>query len=432
MAIRGQRFHLDLDSNKEKSQEHDHHLLSTSRNPWDLLTDIKERSIPAAAKTPSPPEIKDSHTGFPSHKKRQKPSVFKQRTATQGNSQMAKAEPIYQEEENAATAPTVAIGPSRERLEIDRENRQRLAEMSAEDIDDAKRELMAGLNPSLIQRFLKRANIEEDLDIPDTSKLGTSEIPSYQITASMERDAGNHLPVPEIRLSHPGHKPETPPRELDNIVSTGSQPVSTTSGHPAPPSFHFPRPPTPPSLDLEDPDFLSKLHSTYFPSLPSDPSSLSWMRPPSPSENDVYSPSLSSVHPSAVRFDFRGRLLPPRLASQIPATKGLHHHGTAPEAAGYTIPELAHLSRSSYPSQRCIAYQTLGRILYRLGTGVFGTDDHELCQGLWKCIEQGRVLDTLTAEAARDANSGNRSCWVIATEALWLWRKSGGRKWKAI
>ncbi|KAL8956809.1 MAG: hypothetical protein Q9183_006215 [Haloplaca sp. 2 TL-2023] len=434
MAMRGQRFHLDLDSNEQSSQEHDNHLLSKPRNQWGLVTDIKERSIPTAAKTPSPPQTKNPHIGFPGHKKRHKPSVFKQRTASQGNSQTSKTKPTCQEEEHTVTASTGATGSSQERMEIDRENRQRLAEMSAEDIDDAKRELMAGLNPSLIERFLKRANIEEDLDTPDTSKLGPSEIPSYKITASTERDAGSHLPVPEIRLSHPGHEPEIPPREPDNTLqnsSIDSQPVSATSGYPAPPSFHFPRPPTPPSLDPEDPDFLSKLHSTYFPSLPSDPSSLSWMQPPSPSENDVYSPSLSNVHPSAVRFDFRGRLLPPRLASQIPATKGLHHHGTAPEAAGYTIPELAHLSRSSFPSQRCIAYQTLGRILYRLGTGVFGTDDHELCQGLWKCIEQGRVLDTLTTEAARDANSGNRSCWATATEALWLWRKSGGRKWKA-
>ncbi|KAL8872077.1 MAG: hypothetical protein Q9174_002228 [Haloplaca sp. 1 TL-2023] len=306
--------------------------------------------------------------------------------------------------------------------------------MSSEDIDNARREIMSGLDSSLIERLLKRANIEEDLDVPNTFRLGTSERPSHQIAASTDGNAGQNLPIPEMRLSRPGHKPEIPPREPDNILqapSIDSQPVSTESGYPASPSFHFPRPPTPPSLDPEDPDFLSKLHSTYFPSLPSDPNALSWMRPPSPSENDAYSPTLSNVHPSAVRFDFRGRLLPPRLASQVPATKGLHHHGTAPEAAGYTIPELAHLSRSSFPSQRCIAYQTLGRVLYRVGTGVFGPDDHELCQGLWKCIEQGRVLDTLTAEAARDANSGNRSCWATATEALWLWRKSGGRKWKA-
>ena len=53
-------------------------------------------------------------------------------------------------------------------------------------------------------------------------------------------------------------------------------------------------------------------------------------------------------------------------------TAGLHHHGAAPEDAGYTIGELAHLARSTVPAQRCVAFQTLGRVLYRLGRGEFG------------------------------------------------------------
>lgn len=107
------------------------------------------------------------------------------------------------------------------------------------------------------------------------------------------------------------------------------------------------------------------------------------------------------------------------------------------------------------PGQRCVAFQTLGRLLYRLGRGDFGSDGgagvgyeddggdddegaggeegggRELYLGLWKCVEEGRVLETLMEEAGRAEGKGNRSCWVTATEALWLWRRGGGKRVRA-
>lgn len=206
-------------------------------------------------------------------------------------------------------------------------------------------------------------------------------------------------------------------------------PVSSKQPLPPLPGFHFPKVPTNPNLDPNDPDFLSKLRSTYFPALPSDPSAMAWMGPVKNEERETYSPSQDSLPTSSLRFDFRGRLLPPRLSSQIPPSKGLHHHGHAPESAGYTIPELSRLGRSTVTSQRCIAYQTLGRILYRLGRGDFGTEGEDLCEGLWGLIEKEKVLQGLV-EAASKENEGSRSLWAIATDAVWLWRKGGGRRWK--
>ncbi len=127
---------------------------------------------------------------------------------------------------------------------------------------------------------------------------------------------------------------------------------------------HFPRPHAP-DLDPSDPDFLENLHQKYFPDLPADPSKLAWMAP-IPSEGSLadrdspYHPGQDSLAVSQLRFNFMGRLLPPRIARAIPVSKGLHHHGEAPEAAGYTIIELARLARSVVPSQRCLAFQTLG------------------------------------------------------------------------
>jgi hypothetical protein len=113
----------------------------------------------------------------------------------------------------------------------------------------------------------------------------------------------------------------------------------------------------------------------------------------------------------------------------IPVTEGLHHHGQAPEAAGYTVPELALLARSAVAAQRCVAYQTLGRILFRLGKGEWGVEDDELVMGLWRCVEEGKVVEVMTGEAKREG--GNLSAKAYAVEALWNWQKGGGRRWKA-
>lgn len=410
------------------ASEQDHSINNTARNPWGLVADIRERSPPSADQAPSPPRINNSSTGFPAHKKRSKPSVFKQRSSQADRKNGKDSTTNTKETSHNSADSEKRTSELPDKHEIDLENKKRIAAMSSKDIEQARNDLMSGLSESFIERLLKKANIEQDQEIGNARE----ETPGKTISSSKRVTFENEVSetnVLQLRSQDDLSIPTSQGAPID--IAPDVQPVSTFSGYPATPSIHFPRPPTPPSLDPEDPEFLSKLHSTYFPSLPSNPNALSWMQPPDPAENEAYSPSRDNLPPSAVRFDFKGRLLPPRLASQIPTTVGLHHHGTAPEAAGYTIPELAHLSRSSFPSQRCIAYQTLGRILYRLGTGVFGPEDHELCQGLWKCIEQGRVLDTLTADAARDGESGNRSCWVTATEAVWLWRKGGGRKWKA-
>lgn len=58
------------------------------------------------------------------------------------------------------------------------------------------------------------------------------------------------------------------------------------------------------------------------------------------------------------RFDFGGRLV----TGDREEHEGLHHHGDAPEAAGYTLAELVRLSRSTVPAQRASALRTLARV----------------------------------------------------------------------
>jgi hypothetical protein len=187
------------------------------------------------------------------------------------------------------------------------------------------------------------------------------------------------------------------------------------------------------------------------------------MSPIDPSDKtSPYHPSQTGLNADELRFDFNGALLPPSVARSIPSDRGLHHHKDAPEAAGYTIPELAVTARSKVAAQRCMAYQTLGRILYRLGKGEFGVeaatqttdgpakvvknpevvedengeewveDDvgSAIAGGLWQCVEEGRVVESLTEEANKER--GHLTARTFAQEALWNWRRGGGRKRAAV
>lgn len=446
MVVRGQRFHVNLDSDDEPDGVHSAESARIPGFSLGLVGDIKERTASSDAKPPSPPTSKISVAGFPAHKTRTGPSRFKQRREPQAKDL---SQPNVRAGRNVTSPDLPQLGGSNSNgstasgrdldmtnkskdLSIDRENKQRLAQMSDEEIGEARKELMQGLSSSLIERLLKKANLDEgrnDLMGEMHTSQNKASLPSKPSLkkVTFEEPEIEHDPVSTVGSarplsSDPDASPLHPPPDL--------QPASQT---PLPPrNMHFPQPPKPPDLDPSDPNFLSALHSNYFPSLPSDPSTLAWMTPvdPESEKESVYSATQESFTPSSLRFDFRGHLLPPRLSAQIPQSKGLHHHAHAPSSAGYTVPELAHLARSSYPAQRCIAYQTLGRVLYRLGRGDFGREGEDLCEGLWVLMDQGRVVEGLVAAAAQGEEGGNRSVWVTATEACWLWRKGGGRKWK--
>ncbi|MCJ1338493.1 hypothetical protein MMC09_003781 [Bachmanniomyces sp. S44760] len=458
MAIKGHRFEIDLPTEEAPSYNRNLPGHSASAFNFDFIKDISERPTTAAT-PPTPPKFRSSETGFPGHKKRTGASRFKQQTRAGGQDDGLKGIPTGKTKSarqghvpgSDAEARTGHDSNMKDlqKDSIDAENQERLARMSSTEIEEERSELMKALSPSLIERLLKRAviddgqtDVDRNISIPLKENLESSD--SIQSpTAQDSKSNREPLPTPEhvfinepmkskIALSnnHPDDAPVLPSPDL--------HPASSNLPLLPPPSIHFPPPTANPSLDPSDPDFLEKLHSLYFPHLPADPSKLAWMAP-IPTEDSTadkdspYHPSQDALAATSLRFDFRGRLIPPQLARQIPSTKGLHHHGTAPEAAGYTLPELAHLSRSAVPAQRCMAYQTLGRILYRLGRGDFGNEDQaeELYLGMWKGIEGGRVIDTLLAEAAVEDGVGNRSCKVIATEAVWLWQKGGGKRRKA-
>lgn len=417
MAIQGEHFRIDFSDDEGDTNPSKTDVLS-------VVGPIKERFSTAV---PSAPKLPALQAGFPGHKKRFQSSIIRQGRSSLGsnNHNLPKSTTTESVTGKSALSDRAVVhqlqqkyGPApeqEERQQIDAENRRKIAEMSAGDIEDARAELMANLNPALIEKLLKRSTVNDDaLNPADNRRQYSGESATFTFTQSKgQRRSGrpelSDLPEPE--LIRPQSSIEPFPRD-SNLAR---------------PSIHFPTPPRSTSeyvpLDPSSPDFLEDLHKHYFPNTPHDPGNLAWLNDPTDSEiaTSAYHPSQSALPISQIRFSFRGTIIPPKESLNIPVTRGLHHHGLDPASAGYTIPELALLGRSTFPTQRCLSFQLLGRLLYRLGRGEFGA---ELTDGLWGVVEKERVVELLMQEAS--GRSGHKSAQTYATEALWLWRQGGG------
>ena len=443
MAFPGQRFVVNLDDDDELTPNVDNIPSSPPSPPSSaLIGEIHERA-PSAAVPPAPKP--PSGSGFPEHKKRFQRSSFKQRRANQ-----------QQEQQQQSSAPV-----NDEKKSIDEQNRRQLASMSNTEINEEREELISSLDPGLLERFLRRAKID-DASPQDTP---AEEKPEPQkSTAKPAKSVSFDVPEPPKAAPPPPADTKPPSSTINEDLPPSNLPDDL---HPASeiPSFLFPTPPQPPSsssaqtpvpnLDPSSPSFLADLQSHYFPNIQHDPNALSWLQQPSSDPEDpaaatsAYHPAsqADAVHPAALRFSLVGTILSPNTSLSLPTSLGLHHHGNDPQAAGYTIPELAILGRSSFPAQRCIAWQVLGRILFRLGRGEFGERGSTLVEGLWFVVEKEGSIALMLAEAdgassSSSSSSGSTStpagtvkgagigrhasaaAWAV--EGVWLWQKGGG------
>ncbi|OLN94287.1 RNA polymerase II-associated protein RBA50 [Colletotrichum chlorophyti] len=380
-----------------------------------------------------------SPNGFPAHKKRTRVSAFKQQR--QGKpvtgAQAAAESSTSSAQQRSNDGDSKSDFDAAERRRIDRENRQKLEDMTPEEIARERQELLNSLDPTLIQRLLGRANIDEhhgpnpfDPPAQDDTKAQTPPAPTPEI--KIEDTTVSPKPRPASKITPSPTETKNSRAPVDEDQAPAAPPEDLFPMNQQPDKTHFPAAPALPDLDPSHPDFLATLHEKFFPNLPADPSKLAWMAPipttDSPADRESpYYPGQPSLPIAALRFDFRGGLIPPKLSRSIPVSKGLHHHGQAPEAAGYTIEELAIYARSAVPAQRCVAFQTLGRILYRLGKGEWGTGEEDsLARGIWSSVQEGRVLESLSEAAVVDG--GHRGSRAYATEALWLFEKGGWRE----
>ncbi|CAN6620012.1 RNA polymerase II-associated protein Rba50p [Trichomonascus vanleenenianus] len=371
------------------------------------IGDIVEREVDSATvKPPGPGDMRPK-----------KQSRWKQRMKAQ--------------KEQEPEVPASSKGGLSATEQIHMENLQKISQMSQAEFEQNRDELLGSLDSGVLQMLLKRAKAHEGgmLDEDDVNRA-LNPLNSSETLSNMEEFQPSIQPSSEehpIVESQPEFNNEEPINEGPNEEPTNEELANEANEEPTiekASGVHFPAPPQRQELDVNDPGFMEQLHAKYFPTLETEPEKLQWMQPVGEEDMTSYTEDQGAVAPSELRFDFHGDLLSPRQALQVPTHRGLHHHGDAPHAAGYTIAELGHLARSTVASQRCIAIQTLGRVLYKLGKGLYGK---EISMGLWGVVDYARVLDTLH-EAADEAHTKSLTVRAHAVEALWLWHQGGGHR----
>ena len=294
--------------------------------------------------------------------------------------------------------------------DIAAENAAKLNTMSADDLIAEREELLNSLTPEqlqLLQRKYKRDMNRQKRDLEPDEPIGpvfeSYEAPIPKVSTTNEIDTTEASVMIQSDISH-ADSPQHELRDLGTKVPDSSQTSVEAAIHF--PTQSFPEP------DPNSETFFQDLKQKYFPNLDYDPASMKWMLPPSVAEDLLtYHESAEDVTPVQIRFDFQGNFVTPRDSRSIDKTLGLHHHAEAPLAAGYTIPELAHLARSTHASQACMAIQTIGRIMYKIGKAFYGAASPVLRQ----LVEDTKVEQTLL-DRARDRHLSISS---YATEALW-------------
>ncbi|KAK9465839.1 RPAP1-like protein [Lipomyces arxii] len=320
-----------------------------------------------------------------------------------------------------------------EAARIDAENKDMLAAMAPEEIEAERIALEAALPPGLISRILKRDPTAADAilmgdDDPITEHM---KAPAEKLDQDAPVDVDVVIPVattvtPITRDKVPSPEMVSIEERTEVLKQEEAQNEDKTAEEAGSSGTHFLKPVQTDELDPDAPDFYDKLHQKYFPDLSNDPSRMAWMKPVSEEEDksSPYNPTQDSVLPVDIRFDFKGNVIPPSMSTSMPTTLGLHHHSDSPGYAGYTVAELSHLCRSAVPAQRAIAVQAMGRILYKLGVNAYG---EYIGDTLWDIVQDMHVIDSLY-EAADERKTRHMGLRAYAIEALWLWKKGGGRK----
>lgn len=369
---------------------------SSRTGDFTLIGDIIERKIDESV---SLSHQIGTENGFPSPKmlrppsSRHRPSRFKEDHSITNASKTD----VTNKTENLGNGQDLAQNLSeseqdRHMRDIDAENLRRIAAMSSDEIAKEQQQLLQTLSPGVIEALRRRGRQKADAQSSSQNRASNNGQTNGQTNAQSDE--------PKSSIVTASTEPDSQGGLINSVKSDGGNERIVRMD------------------PEEEADFLRKLHEKYYPDLPADPQKLEWMLPLGPQEGaSDYSPSLRAIAPSAVRFDFRGDIIAPRSARELPVHLGLHHHADAPDAAGYTIPELAHLARSSFPAQRSLAIRTLGRVMYRVSSRAF--KESQLEDVLAALLERNRVFESL-AEAAAD-QTPHRGVRAYAAEALWLW-----------
>lgn len=154
-------------------------------------------------------------------------------------------------------------------------------------------------------------------------------------------------------------------------------------------------------LEEGTPEYIRR---RYFPDVPADDPSVSWMKP-----------SSSNSEPVLLRFDLTGAPIPPEISAALPSHLGLHHHADG-DHAGYTLDDIFLLSRSTVPAQRTAMLNILVGIARR--SGMQARDPHH-ADGISELQGKEEELRKRILAAGLSAMNEKGGVGVRAIEVVW-------------
>ena len=225
----------------------------------------------------------------------------------------------------------MALG-SKDAQGIAEENAAKIGSMSVSEIAKAQAELRAQLDPQLVARIQQRRS-----QPPQSTAAPTSQAPSAP--------PGALPPAPPLPARPPPSLPLRPP---------SAPSVTFPSGGPAAAGLG----------DGAGAEELEALKREWMGDAPDEPPRLDEAKFRRSAE-EALEAATRTLGLHDVRFDLGGEVIDAARAATIDVKQGLHHHGDAPAAPGYTLAELSHLCRSSVPAQRSQALLAVGAVLRR-------------------------------------------------------------------
>lgn len=245
---------------------------------------------------------REQHAGFPKPVHR---SEFKKRLEAQRNKSAAKPKPRIDAPPQVASQNSAMLDNSL----FDDDNDRRINEMSEQQLEEAREEIMSTLSPesiALLMKGLKSRNTPKKEDKVDSKKK----------TVSFEEPVQEKDDLIEMKKQYF----EDVPTENDKLAWMDNRFLTK-------------------EIKAQESKRLKELELE---------------------SNEAEATEAEKVY-RKIRFDLQGRIIDQNL--NLPTHLGLHHHGDEPEKAGYTLAELFYLARSQVPSQRSMVLTTLARII---------------------------------------------------------------------
>jgi hypothetical protein len=260
--------------------------------------DIKEVSAPTLPTVMENKPARGQMNGFPKPVHR---SEFKKRLEAQRNKSGA----------GATKGPRPEAPPQVMSEKPVDENDRRIHEMSQQELDDARQEIMSTLSPesiALLMKGLKNKN--------NTTKEETTTKKKVSFEPHVEKVDADKEDLLQMKKQYFANVP----LENDKLAWMDNRFLT-------------------PEIRKQEAQKLKELEEE---------------------NNESEASEVEKVY-RKVRFDLQGRIIDSTM--DIPHHKGLHHHGDEPEKAGYTLAELFYLVRSQVPSQRSMVLITIARII---------------------------------------------------------------------